>query len=67
MLYPQNSDHVMTIDSITSLHPMCNSYSIGIDRRVISITRGVESCAESFLHLVGPIALLCWLRLQQKA
>jgi len=23
VLYPQNGDHIVTIDSVTSLHPMC--------------------------------------------
>ena len=27
VLYPQNGDHIMTIDSVTSLHPVCSSNS----------------------------------------
>jgi len=47
MLYPQNGDRIVAIDSVTSLHPICMSRTQGIEnicttlfREVYSVTMG---------------------------
>ena len=42
MLYPQNGDRIVTIDSVTSLHPM----SIGLRRGVSLVVSGVRRMNE---------------------
>jgi len=63
MLYPQNGDSVVTIDSVTSLHPMYIELTVykklryrrGTMRRAVSVET-VRNVAQVFveLHLISP-------------
>ena len=46
VLYPQNGDRIVTIDSVTSLHPICIHYSLFWEYRGVITLPMIKSCKE---------------------